>query len=54
MREHTFYRSDFRMVQDGSGDDFFDELLEALGIPEEKREGIDEITVNIELLEVQS
>ncbi|RKZ05005.1 hypothetical protein DRQ25_16745 [Candidatus Fermentibacteria bacterium] len=31
------YRSDFRTVQDGSGDSFFDDLLNQLGIKEPNR-----------------
>lgn len=43
---HVFCRTDFTKVQDGSGNTFFDELLQdTFDIPKEKADTIDSITV---------
>ena len=47
--EITLYRSDLKAPQDGveQGYTFFDGVLENLGVPEDEREDLDEITLVI-------
>lgn len=45
MKEITLYRKDFSFVQDGSGDTFFDELLDTLDISRDDE--IEEVNLEI-------
>lgn len=45
MKEITLYRKDFRDVQDDSGDSFFDDLLDNLGIPRDDE--IEEVNLEV-------
>ena len=53
MKKVTLYASDFRDVMDGSGDSHFDSVLFDLGIPEEDREAIEEVTLTVEDFEIE-
>lgn len=45
MQEITFYRGQFTNPEDGSGDSYFDELLDTLGIP--RSDEIEEVNLEI-------
>ena len=51
MKEHTFDRSDFRTIEGGYS--LFEDLLNSLNIPEDEREGIDRVTVQIDDYEIE-
>ena len=52
MKTVVLERDDFRLVQDGSGDSLFDDILESIGIPEMGREAITTIDLCIDSFEV--
>lgn len=45
MRTITLYRKDFRQIQDGSGDSFFEDLLESLDIP--RNDEIEQVEIEV-------
>lgn len=45
MQEIAFYRNQFTNPQDGSGDSYFDELLDELGIPRDDE--IEEVNLEV-------
>ena len=47
MKYITFYRRDFKEVEDGSGASFFDDLLYSVGIKKEEWEDIDNIELYV-------
>ena len=51
MKNVVLERNDFQLVQDGSGDSFFDELLESLGVPIDGREDINTVDLTVDSYE---
>ncbi len=47
MKTVEIYRRDFKDTQDGSGESLFNWILHQLGIPENKRNDIDEISLKV-------
>ena len=53
MKHIVLERDDFKIVQDGSGESFFDDILANLGIPADGRAEITTIDLGVDSYETE-